>query len=142
MIDEIIYDVRDAKVWTNRYSKWLNKINKDASKTTSHVELIELGKKILLRAVELAPIDTGLLRQSGILVDMGTYIIIAFTAPYSGYVHEDMNARHETGRAKFLEIALQEVFPDRGVWVERHGENGVQVKISVNPLYVEYKHYD
>ena len=77
-----------------------------------------------------------------------TYIIIAFTAPYATYVHENMEIAHPIhgdrdcgGRAKFLEIAVQVVFPDRQVWVEHLGTNDVSVKIGINPLLIEYSHY-
>lgn len=113
-----------------------------------HTELLALGKTILGRAVELCPMKTGTLRKSGILLDFGTYVIISFTAPYATYVHENMEIAHPIhdgrdcgGRAKFLEIAVQEVFPDRQVWVEHLGTNDVSVKISINPLLIEYSHY-
>ena len=57
------------------------------------------------------PIDTANLRNSGyvrkapggeILVELG------FAAAYAVYVHEDMEAHHDNGRAKYLEIPLNE----------------------------------
>ena len=117
--------------------------------TGLHSELITLGKSILGRAIELTPMKTGTLRKSGVMFDFGTYIIIAFTAPYASYVHENLSISHPIhasnpncgGRAKFLEIALQEFFPDRHVWTEIHGYNGVMCKISINPILLEYSHY-
>lgn len=135
--DEIINDIRNARTWLDSYERWSSLIEQE----DSHERLILLGKSILGKAVELAPKDTGLLRSSGVLVDMGTYIVIAFTAPYAGYVHENMDSSHAVGRAKFLELAVQEFFPNRRVWVEQEGYNGVQVIISLNPERVEYKHY-
>ena len=146
--DDIIKDIDVARDWLASYKKFsmlTSTINLDGL----HSELLKLGQSILGRAVELTPMKTGTLRKSGVLFDFGTYIIIAFTAPYATYVHENMEIAHPHhtsnpncgGRAKFLEIALQEFFPDRQVWTEIHGYNGVMCKISINPLLIEYSHY-
>ena len=146
--DEIIKDIDVARDWLASYKRF-SMLTNALSLQGLHSELIKLGQSILGRAVELTPMKTGTLRQSGVLFDFGTYIIIAFTAPYATYVHENMNISHPHhtsnpncgGRAKFLEIALQEFFPDRQVWTEIHGYNGVMCKISINPLLLEYSHY-
>ena len=153
--NEIIRDINVARNWIKSYKifeKEVQKLEKLKAVNTEdlHDELILLGQSILGRAIELTPIKTGTLRNSAVLLDFGTYIIIAFTAPYATYVHENMEIKHPHhvsnincgGQAKFLEIALQEFFPDRTVWVEEHGFGGVQAKISLNPLYLEYKHYN
>ena len=146
--DDIIRDIDIARDWLTSYKKF-SMLTSARSLQGLHSELIKLGQSILGRAVELTPMKTGTLRQSGVLFDFGTYIIIAFTAPYATYVHENMEIAHPHhtsnpncgGRAKFLEIALQEFFPDRQVWTEIHGYNGVMCKISINPLLLEYSHY-
>ena len=146
--DEIIKDIDVARDWLASYKRF-SMLTSAISLQSLHSELIKLGQSILGRAVELTPMKTGTLRQSGVLFDFGTYIVIAFTAPYASYVHENMNISHPHhtsntncgGRAKFLEIALQEFFPDRQVWTEIHGYNGVMCKISINPLLLEYSHY-
>ena len=76
------------------------------------------------------------------------YIIVTFTAPYASYVHENLEIAHPHhggrncgGRAKFLEIALQEFFPNKTVWTEILGHEGIYVKIEMNDLEVEYGHY-
>lgn len=146
--DEIIKDIDVARDWITSYKRF-NNLTSDFSLQGLHSELLKLGQSILGRAVELCPMDTGTLRKSGVLLDFGTYIIIAFTAPYATYVHENMEIAHPHhtsnpncgGRAKFLEVALQEFFPDRQVWTEIHGYNGVMCKISINPLLLEYSHY-
>ena len=62
----------------------------------------------------LTPVDTGALRAShtvsepitdsdGISVKIGAG---GPTAPYSVYVHEDLEAHHEVGQAKFLQTAV------------------------------------
>ena len=146
--DDIIKDINTARNWIRDYQRFSSLLSKVGIQGL-HTELLVLGKTILGRAVELCPMKTGTLRKSGILLDFGTYIIISFTAPYATYVHENMEIAHPNhssnpdcgGRAKFLEIAVQEVFPDRQVWVEHLGTNDVSVKISINPLLIEYSHY-
>jgi hypothetical protein len=161
--NDIIKDINVARNWLNSYKKFKNQLNKlsnNRSKLTGslqedlHEELLVLGQSILGRAIELCPMDTGRLRQSGTLFDFGNYIVIAFTAPYASYVHENMEIKHPWhmygrgwqydcgGQAKFLEKALQQFFPDRTVWTEHTGFGGVMVKISLNPLLIEYKHYE
>lgn len=146
--DEIIKDIDVARDWLVSYKRF-SMLTSAISLQGLHSELLKLGQSILGRAVELCPMDTGTLRKSGVLLDFDTYIIIAFTAPYATYVHENMEIAHPHhssnpncgGRAKFLEVALQEFFPDRQVWTEIHGYNGVMCKISINPLLLEYSHY-
>jgi hypothetical protein len=146
--NDIIKDIDVARDWLTSYKRF-NMLTSTLRLDGLHSELIKLGQSILGRAIELTPMKTGTLRQSGVLLDFGTYIIIAFTAPYATYVHENMEITHPNhssnpncgGRAKFLEVALQEFFPDRTVWTEIHGYNGVMCKISINPLLLEYSHY-
>ena len=145
--DSIIKDINTARNWIRDYKRFSSLLNKVGIQGL-HTELLALGKTILGRAVELTPMKTGTLRKSGILLDFGAYIVISFTAPYATYVHENLSISHPIhggrdcgGRAKFLEIAVQEVFPDRQVWVEHLGINDVSVKISINPLLIEYSHY-
>lgn len=146
--DEIIKDINVARDWLDSYKRF-KELTSKLSLDGLHSELIKLGQSILGRAIELTPMKTGTLRQSGVLLDFGTYIVIAFTAPYATYVHENMEIAHPHhtsnpncgGRAKFLEIALQEYFPDRSVWVEHLGKGKVMCKIAINPLLIEYTHY-
>lgn len=147
--DDIIKDINVARDWIDSYKRF-SKLTSTLNLKGLHTELLVLGKSILGRAIELCPMKTGTLRKSAVLMDFGTYIVISFTAPYATYVHENMEIAHPNhisnpdcgGRAKFLEIALQEVFPDRQVWVEHLGTNDVSVKISINPLLIEYSHYN
>ena len=146
--NDIIKDINTARNWIRDYKRFSSLLSKVGIQGL-HTELLLLGKAILGRAVELCPMKTGTLRKSGVLLDFGTYIIIAFNAPYASYVHENLSISHPIhasnpncgGRAKFLEIALQEFFPDRHVWTEIHGYNGVMCKISINPILLEYSHY-
>ena len=53
-----------------------------------------------------------------VLVTTNNSIEIIFSVPYAVYVHEDMDARHTTGRSKFLEVAVQEVFKDETIVID------------------------
>lgn len=146
--DEIIKDINVARDWIDDYRKFRNKHLGASDPESIHNELLILGKSILGRAIELCPMKSGYLRSTGILYDFGTHIWIAFTAPYATYVHENLEIKHPLhggrncgGRAKFLEIALQEFFPDKTVWTEHTGKGVVLVAIGLNPLWIEYEHY-
>lgn len=147
--DEIIQDIGKARDWLKSYKQFIEQ-QRESDNEDNHEQLLKLGQSILGRAVELAPMQTGFLRSSAVLIDFGTYVTIAFTAPYATYVHENLAIAHPhhprnpdcSGRAKFLEIAVQEFFPDRRVWVETHEYSGVEVSIGINPDFVEYKHYN
>lgn len=150
LTEDIIKDVNVARDWLASYNTFKAGLRLGLIEGTTHEELLMLGKSILGRAIELTPIKTGTLRASGFLADYKDYIVIGFGAPYATYVHENLAINHPNhasnpncgGRAKFLELALQEFFPDRSVWVEVHGISGVFVKIGINPLYIEYSHYN
>lgn len=156
--DSILKDIYVTRNWLKSYIEYQNRLreflknnNKPDRDEYLKKELFVLGQSILGRAEELTPYDTGRLRKSGVLMvaDGGKSVIIGFAAPYASYVHEDLQIIHPHhkhnpdcgGQAKFLETALQEFFPDRQVWTEVLGVNGIAVKISINPLYIEYKHY-
>lgn len=132
---DLVYDLQNARDWLSEYQKLLQ-----IGFSNQMEQLITLGKAILARAVELCPIDTGLLRSSGTLIVYGDSIVIVFAAPYATYVHENMENYHPYGRAKFLEIALQEFLPNKQVWVEILGESTVYAKISIGNR-VTYKHH-
>lgn len=109
--NDFINDLQETVDWLDKYREFM--LN-----TSGIINIEALGKAILLRAVELAPIDTGLLRKSGLLVTTNNSIEIIFSVPYAVYVHEDMDARHTTGRSKFLEVAVQEVFKDETIVID------------------------
>lgn len=146
--NDIIKDINVARHWIDSYKKF-SSLTSTFNIQDLHSELILLGKSILGRAIEMCPMKTGYLRSTGVLMDFGTYIVIAFLAPYATYVHENLEIKHPNhasnpdcgGRAKFLERAVQEFFPDRAVWTENLGQGEVAVKISINPLLIEYTHY-
>lgn len=140
LTDDVVDDLIATREWMLAAIKFLTNI-KGFDQKANMERLIAIGKAVLGRAIELTPYKTGLLRRSGALLIYDDYIVIVFAAPYATYVHENLESRHTIGRAKFLEIALQEFFPDKKVWVEIHGESIVYAKISID-YTVLYKHYD
>jgi len=63
--------------------------------------LQEAMEIVATEADNLVPIDTGTLHDSQEIREG----VIAYTAPYATFVHEDLIARHPQGEAKFLEKA-------------------------------------
>jgi hypothetical protein len=78
--------------------------------------LEQAAEEIMTRAKELCPVDTGALRASGHVqapVDDagGVSVELGFggpAAPYAVYVHENLDAHHTVGQAKFLEDPLMQ----------------------------------
>lgn len=70
---------------------------------------------IMAQSKELVPVDTGALRSSGHvrvpeLRDRSATVVLGYggpAAPYALYVHEDLNAFHKVGMAKYLEVPFR-----------------------------------
>lgn len=109
------------------------------------------SKKILEKAVKLAPLDTGDLRESGRIRDASRgdsiKFVVEFTAPYAPIVHEDMEVNHpakgpkkrnparraprptgQLGQAKFLETAFKEF-----------GAGGAITRLASNAVFTSIK---
>jgi len=77
------------------------------------------ASNILTEAQKRTPVEFGTLRASGHVVGPTTEggnvsVIIAFggpAAPYAVYVHENMEAHHNVGQAKYLESVIVESSP-------------------------------
>lgn len=134
MSDKLIYDIDNTRQWLAEYENVLKNLE-----FNSMEKLITLGKAILGRAIELCPIDTGTLRASGTMMVFDGYIIISFAAPYATYVHENLEVEHNVGRAKFLEVAVQEFLPNKSTWIETHEDKAVLVKIGIDNSVI-YRH--
>lgn len=90
-----------------------NKLNKSISKISTIVEdaLLDCGNDLQQRAQDLTPVDTGALRSSaftGAESGSNPSVIVGFTEEYAVYVHENLEAHHPVGQAKFLEQPLRE----------------------------------
>ena len=137
VVDSLIYDIRHIRNWISDFSV----LAKSDFGISNMGQLVVLGQAILGRAIELCPMETGALRKSGTLIVYDDSVVITFSCPYATYVHEDLNKHHDIGRAKFLELALQEMLPKQMVWVETHGEDTVWCSLSLDNT-LTYKHYD
>lgn len=91
--------------------KSLNKAVTDIEKK-SMGGLLAAGQMILGEAKKPVnvPIQYGNLRNSGYVQkgQDGHFVEIGFGASYAIFVHENLEAFHKKGRAKFLEIPLNE----------------------------------
>jgi hypothetical protein len=68
--------------------------------------------KVLGDAQSLTPVDTGFLQSSATDEPAelrGTKVTkrIGFNAEYAVFVHEDLNAHHDVGQAKYLEASVR-----------------------------------
>lgn len=74
------------------------------------------GLHIQRSAQKKCPVDTGLLRNSARTeldgVGIESECEVSFSTSYAIFVHEDLEAHHEVGEAKFLEKAVQEKKPE------------------------------
>lgn len=135
--DDILYDIHTGRNWISDFKV----LATSDYGITAMGQLVTLGQAILGMATQLCPMETGRLRQSGTLLVYDNYIVIYFDCPYATYVHDDLNKHHNIGQAKFLEVAMQQMLPNRQVWVEHEGENIVWCSISIN-YGVRYGHYN
>lgn len=87
--------------------------------TTAGRALREEAEIEMTEAKQRTPVDTGALRASGRVEGpeiRGEEVSVTFqfgdaAAPYALYVHENMDAFHKVGQAKFLESTLIESQP-------------------------------
>lgn len=73
------------------------------------------AERIMAQAKRLTPVDTGALRASGhvqkpkVIPRTRIEVVLGFggpSVPYAVYVHENLDAHHKVGQAKFLEQPL------------------------------------
>lgn len=90
----------------------VDELARDALREEAEIEMTEARAR--------TPVDTGALRASGVVrppetaVDGVAEVKLVFggpAAPYAVYVHEDMEAFHKVGQAKFLESTVLESAP-------------------------------
>lgn len=95
---------------------------------TVHDTCLEWSNKVLAQAKELVPIDTSALQESGHVEDWSVggvanwksiNMFIAFGGltsiqfvDYAVFVHEDLQAHHPHGQAKFLEQPWESGIPE------------------------------
>lgn len=100
----------------------INAIGEKAVRHTGDALYVE-GELIMTEAKLRTPVDTGALRNSGVVsqpsISAGGFggdveVTLGFggpAAPYAIHVHEDMEASHKVGGAKYLESAVLEAIP-------------------------------
>lgn len=68
------------------------------------------GRDVLAASRPLVPVETGELRDSGTVIveetSDGAAATVVYTASHAAAVHENLEAVHKVGRAKFLEGPL------------------------------------
>lgn len=108
---------------TKRLAKLLDKYGDEALQATKQALFME-GEGIMAQAKELVPVDTGNLRASGHVRlpearQSAVSVQLGFGGPagagtnaedvgYAVIVHEDLNAFHEVGTAKYLEMPVSQ----------------------------------
>ena len=84
----------------------------DAGPAAAGRALYHEGERIMTAAKRLTPVRFGALRNSGqVVAESATRVVLAFgndAVSYAVYVHENLQARHHVGQAKFLERPLLE----------------------------------
>lgn len=73
----------------------------------------EFGEQVIGDAQQLTPVDTGALQASGTTepAELDGHVVkkeIGFNTDYAAAVHENLNAHHDVGQAKYLETAMKE----------------------------------
>lgn len=73
------------------------------------------GQRIMRESVREVPVDTGRLRQSAYIqrprIQGNPQLMMGYGTKYALPVHERLEARHETGKAKYLEDPINRAKP-------------------------------
>lgn len=93
----------------------IEKAGKEIDKKAAKA-LTDEGNEILKKSMEQCPVATGTLRRSGTVNNPKTKagemsVEIGYHTDYAGPVHENMEASHPVGKAKFLEDPVNEALP-------------------------------
>jgi hypothetical protein len=98
------------------------------------------GAHVLGDAQQLTPVDTGFLKSSAteepaIVIGEQVSKRIGFGADYAIFVHENLNAHHTQGEAKFLEKAIRNNLPKFGPFVEGGDQAGDRrlMPVAIDP---------
>lgn len=65
------------------------------------------AQRLLKKSQPHVPVDEGELKSSGYVVVNGSEASVVYDAPHAVFVHEDLEAHHDQGSAKFLEKAIE-----------------------------------
>lgn len=102
-----------AEIKLEGFIELTNKLNKSVSQISDTVQsaLLDCGNDLQQKAVDITPINTGALRASAFTeAESGgnPSVIVGFEEEYAIFVHENLEAHHPVGQAKFLEQPLKE----------------------------------
>ena len=102
-----------AKIKLEGFVEFTNKLNKSVSQIFNTVQsaLLDCGNDLQQKAQDLTPVDTGALRASAFTEaenGRNPSVIVGFEEEYAIFVHENLEAHHDVGQAKFLEQPLKE----------------------------------
>lgn len=89
----------------NEVLRNFDKIKKDSERKRKQA-FIRIGAIVKADSVKNTPVDTGNLRSSAFIKAAKDKVSIGYTAAYAFVVHEDLEAHHEVGEAKYLERAV------------------------------------
>ena len=70
--------------------------------------MLAAGLLIETESIQRTPKDVGILRDSAYTQPIEGGVQVGYTADYAPYVHENLEARHPVGEAKFLERAMND----------------------------------
>ncbi len=78
--------------------------------------LVKAGLMLQRASQQLVPLDTGALKNSAFTRKVGsgfsTDVQVGYTQEYAVFVHENLEAHHPIGQAKFLEQPARDLRPD------------------------------
>lgn len=97
----------------NNVLKMLERVATETNASLDDALLAE-AELIMTEAKERTPVLTGALRASGHVDQTDKGVRLEFggpSAPYAVYVHENLEAYHSNGQAKFLESAVLDALP-------------------------------
>lgn len=90
----------------------LENLNREIAKIegASTAGLLDAGFQIQALSQSRTPVEFGFLKASAFTRKEGDMKVhVGYTAAYALYVHENLEATHTNGQAKFLESALREI---------------------------------
>lgn len=99
----------------------------DAARHALAAGLYQHAHRVMARSAEEVPVETGALRSTGHVEEpaiSGDRVSLTLgyggpAAPYALYVHENLQAHHHVGRAKYLEGPAMELMPELEATVAR-----------------------
>lgn len=92
--------------------------------------LLDEANTILREAMDQTPVETGTLRRSGTVEGpkvsaKNITVEIGFNTDYAAAVHENLKAKHATGKAKFLEDPVNAAAPGMPARLSARMKGGV-----------------